>query len=88
VTIHPDATLLGLIDQAVSATGRWLPRQGREAIAAAVTAHYEAELDTARRRSVTLAERIHDARVWVRGLPAEQETELLQILRGDQRSQR
>jgi hypothetical protein len=79
----PDAVLLGLIDQAVSAAGHWLPKRGREAIASAVAEHFAAELDTAQRRAIALVERIGDARVWARRLPAEQQTELLRILRGD-----
>ncbi|MEU8839971.1 hypothetical protein AB0D97_12690 [Streptomyces roseus] len=73
------------VAQALNAGRYWLPTEGRPVAADAVLALTESELDAARRRAVTLVERIDAAREWARQhLTADQQAGLLAALRGDQ----
>lgn len=85
MTTPPPPRALALDAAAVALnTGRyWLPAEAQAAVVDAVAAVYEADLDTARRRTVALVERIDDGRAWARQhLTVEQQTELLGVLAG------
>lgn len=76
---------IGAVAQALNAGRYWLPTEGQAIAVDTVLALTESELEAARRRAITLVERIDAARTWARQhLTAEQAEQLYAVLRGDQ----
>lgn len=71
--------------QALNRSGYWLPADGQAAAVDAIAAVYETARVADLRATIMFVERIGAARIWAcENLDADQQAELLGVLRGDQ----